>query len=115
MNSSSLSPRARFMAAVNHQDTDRIPMCMDAAGAIWPYLSKALGVTSKEECYKALEIIEWMLDPDAVDPIALTITRHPAHVSATLASISNGTRFSVRLQSSDGSSPCNKTVSSVCT
>jgi uroporphyrinogen decarboxylase len=63
-----MTHKERFLASVNHKEGDRIPLCMDAEAEVWPLLAKALGVKSKEECYKALEIDEWMLDPKITDP-----------------------------------------------
>ncbi|MBL8025540.1 MAG: hypothetical protein JNL74_03970 [Fibrobacteres bacterium] len=63
-----MTHKERFLKSVNHQEGDRIPLCMDAEAEVWPLLARALGVKTKEECYKALEIDEWMVDPNVIDP-----------------------------------------------
>jgi len=69
-----MTHKERFMAAVNHKEGDRVPLCMDAEADVWPKLSKALGVKNKEACYKALDIDEWMLDPHVIDPRRKTLS-----------------------------------------
>ncbi|MFH0919536.1 MAG: uroporphyrinogen decarboxylase family protein [Fibrobacterota bacterium] len=69
-----MTHRERFLSAVSHREPDRIPLCMDAEKEVWPKLSAALGVRTQEECYQALEIDEWMLDPKVTDPRARRIS-----------------------------------------
>lgn len=68
-----MTHKERFMASVNHQEGDRIPLCMDAEKEVWEMLKKALKVPSKEKVYDALDIDEWMVDPKVTDPRARRI------------------------------------------
>jgi len=69
-----MTHKKRFLAAVDHREPDRVPLCMDAEKEVWPVLSKALGVNTQEECYRALDIDEWMLNPNVTDPRARRIS-----------------------------------------
>ncbi len=66
--------KERFLESVNHREGDRVPLCLDAEPEVWPLLACVLGVKTKKECYKALEIDEWMLTPNVIDPRARKIS-----------------------------------------
>jgi uroporphyrinogen decarboxylase len=69
-----MTHKERFLAAVAHREPDRVPLCMDAEKEVWPNLAAALGGKTKEDCTRALEIDEWMLDPHVTDPRARKIS-----------------------------------------
>jgi hypothetical protein len=63
-----MTNKERFLSSVNHKEPDGVALCMDAEKEVWPRLAAALGVKTKEDCYRALDIDEWMVDPNVVDP-----------------------------------------------
>ena len=63
-----MTAKERFLAAVNHQEGDRVPLCLDAEKEVFTALQEALHCSSKREVYDLLHIDEWMLDPEVTDP-----------------------------------------------
>jgi uroporphyrinogen decarboxylase len=58
-----MTSKERVMAAINHQQTDRVPITFDAEDIVYDELHKHLGTGTKEELFDALHVDTWMIMP----------------------------------------------------
>jgi uroporphyrinogen decarboxylase len=58
-----MNSKERILAAVNHKNTDRIPITFDAEKEVYDMLYKQLGLASKEQLFDRLNVDTWMILP----------------------------------------------------
>jgi uroporphyrinogen decarboxylase len=58
-----MTSKERVLAAINHKETDRIPITFDADDAVYELLYKHLMVNSKEKLFDRLNVDTWMILP----------------------------------------------------
>jgi len=58
-----VTSKERVLAAVNHRESDRIPITFDAEKEVYAALQEHFGTRSKEELFDRLNVDTWMVGP----------------------------------------------------
>jgi uroporphyrinogen decarboxylase len=58
-----VTSKERVLAAVNHRESDRIPITFDAEKEVYAALQEHFGARSKEELFDRLNVDTWMVGP----------------------------------------------------
>ena len=58
-----MTAKERVLAAINHKETDRVPITFDADAAVYDSLYRYLAVNSKEKLFDRLNVDTWMILP----------------------------------------------------
>ena len=58
-----MTAKERVLAAINHKETDRIPITFDADAAVYDSLYRYLAINSKEKLFDRLNVDTWMILP----------------------------------------------------
>ncbi len=58
-----MTSKERVLAAVNHRESDRIPITFDAEKEVYAALQEHFGTGSKEELFDRLNVDTWMVGP----------------------------------------------------
>ncbi|MGQ9663408.1 MAG: hypothetical protein ACUVWX_13875 [Kiritimatiellia bacterium] len=58
-----MTSKERVLAAVNHVETEQVPITFDAQQEVYEALYQHLGVRTKKELFDALHVDTWMILP----------------------------------------------------
>ncbi len=59
-----MTSKERVLAAVNHRESDRVPITFDAEMEVYINLFKSLGINTREELFDFLNVDTWMILPE---------------------------------------------------